>query len=42
MDDHLIQAGVVIGLALIGAGTTLGLGGWWARTSLVRRLPWLQ
>jgi thiosulfate dehydrogenase (quinone) large subunit len=42
MDDHLIQAGVVIGLALIGAGSTLGLGGWWARTSMVRRLPWLQ
>jgi len=41
LDDHLIQAGVVIGLALIGAGGTLGLGRWWTRTGLVRRLPWL-
>jgi len=42
MDDHLIQAGVVVGLALMGAGKTFGLGRWWTNTKLVRRLPWLS
>jgi len=42
MDDHLINAGVLVGLALIGAGATLGLGGWWGETALVKRLPWLK
>jgi thiosulfate dehydrogenase [quinone] large subunit len=41
MDDHLINAGVLVGLALIGAGATLGLGRWWGETTLVKRLPWL-
>ncbi|NUR50782.1 MAG: DoxX family membrane protein [Hamadaea sp.] len=42
LDDHLIQAGVLVGLALISAGDTLGFGAWWSRTSLVQRLPWLK
>jgi thiosulfate dehydrogenase [quinone] large subunit len=42
MDDHLLFAAVLVGLALIGAGDTLGLGRWWAATPLVRRLPWLK
>jgi thiosulfate dehydrogenase [quinone] large subunit len=42
VDDHLINAAVLIGLALVGAGATLGLGKWWADTALVRRLPWLE
>jgi thiosulfate dehydrogenase [quinone] large subunit len=42
MDDHLIYAGLLIGLALTGAGDTLGLGRLWARTPLVRALPWLR
>ena len=42
IDDHLIQAGVLVGLALIGAGATFGLGKWWAGTPLVRKLPWLK
>jgi thiosulfate dehydrogenase [quinone] large subunit len=42
MDDHLINAGVLVGLALIGAGATLGLGKWWGETDLVKRLPWLK
>ncbi len=41
MDDHIIYALVLIGLALVGAGNTLGLGRWWANTSLVQRFPWL-
>ncbi|NUT33417.1 MAG: DoxX family membrane protein [Hamadaea sp.] len=42
MDDHLISAAVIVGLALISAGDTLGLGKWWAGTSLVQRMPWLK
>jgi thiosulfate dehydrogenase (quinone) large subunit len=42
MDDHLVLAAVLVGLALIGAGDTLGLGRWWAATPLVRRQPWLK
>jgi thiosulfate dehydrogenase [quinone] large subunit len=42
MDDHLIYAGTLIGLALTQAGDTAGLGRWWGRTALVRRAPWLK
>jgi thiosulfate dehydrogenase [quinone] large subunit len=42
MDDHLIYAGVLVGLALTAAGTTLGLGHWWANTKLVEKAPWLK
>ncbi len=41
MDDHVIYALVLVGLALVGAGNTLGLGRWWAQTSLVKRNAWL-
>jgi thiosulfate dehydrogenase [quinone] large subunit len=42
MDDHLIYAAVLIVLALVGAGNTLGLGGRWAAIPLVRRAAWLK
>jgi thiosulfate dehydrogenase [quinone] large subunit len=41
MDDHVIYALVLVGLALVGAGNTLGLGRWWTQTSLVKRYAWL-
>ncbi len=41
MDDHLIYAIVLIGLAAVGAGKTLGLGERWTRSQLVKRNPWL-
>jgi len=41
LDDHIIYALVLVGLALAGAGNTLGLGRWWTKTSLVQRFPWL-
>jgi thiosulfate dehydrogenase [quinone] large subunit len=41
MDDHIIYALVLLGLAVVGAGNTLGLGRWWTNTSLVRHHPWL-
>ncbi|MFR9777892.1 DoxX family protein [Micromonospora sp. MS34] len=42
MDDHLIYAGLLAGLALVGAGNTLGLGKVWAKLPVVQRLPWLK
>ncbi len=42
MDDHLVYAGVLVALALLGAGDTLGFGRRWARTPLVRRAGWLR
>jgi thiosulfate dehydrogenase (quinone) large subunit len=41
MDDHIIYALVLIGLAAVGAGRTLGLGKRWTRTAAVRRYSWL-
>ncbi|NRQ40483.1 hypothetical protein HII36_53005 [Nonomuraea sp. NN258] len=38
MDDHLVYAIVLAGLALADAGTTAGLG----RLPIVRRTPWLR
>ena len=42
MDEHLIYAVVLIGLALVSAGNTLGFGRWWATTSLGRKSAWLR
>lgn len=39
MDDHIIYAIVLVGLALARAGRTWGLGGWWEKTTAVRRFP---
>ena len=41
MDDHIIYALVLIGLAAVGAGKTLGLGERWARIPIVQRHGWL-
>jgi thiosulfate dehydrogenase [quinone] large subunit len=42
MDDHLVYAAILVVLALLGAGNTLGLGRQWAAIPLVRRAPWLK
>ncbi|RFU39579.1 DoxX family membrane protein [Actinomadura logoneensis] len=42
MDDHLVYALVLVGLALVSAGDTVGLGRWWGGTALVRKLPVLK
>ncbi|MGS2618402.1 DoxX family membrane protein [Micromonospora sp. LZ34] len=42
MDDHLVYAGVLAVLALTAAGKTLGLGRYWSRLRIVRRLPFLK
>jgi len=42
MDDHIVYAIVLAGLAMNGAGTTWGLGAWWATTPMVRRYPFLR
>ena len=41
MDDHLVYALVLVLLAAMGAGRTLGLGRWWESRGVVRRHPWL-
>jgi thiosulfate dehydrogenase [quinone] large subunit len=42
MDDHLIYAMVLIGLAAVHAGDVWGLGKQWGSTALVRRYPILR
>ena len=42
MDDHLIYAGLLAGLALVNAGDTHGLGRAWAKLPVDKRLPWLK
>jgi thiosulfate dehydrogenase [quinone] large subunit len=42
MDEHVIYAIVLAGLAYVGAGRFLSLGRWWERTALVRRAPFLK
>lgn len=42
IDDHIIYAVVLIGLAAVKAGDAFGLGAAWRRTPLVRRYAWLQ
>jgi thiosulfate dehydrogenase [quinone] large subunit len=37
MDDHLVYAGVMALLALLGAGRYLGLGAYWERLAIVRK-----
>jgi thiosulfate dehydrogenase [quinone] large subunit len=41
LDNDIIYAVVLLGLAVVGAGSTLGLGRWWTSTTLVRHHPWL-
>ena len=41
MDDHIIYALVLLGLAVVGAGNTLGLGRRWTGTDLVQKHAWL-
>jgi thiosulfate dehydrogenase [quinone] large subunit len=42
MDEHLIFAAVLTGLALVGAGKTLGLGNHWTKLPIVKRETWLH
>jgi thiosulfate dehydrogenase (quinone) large subunit len=42
MDDHLVYAGLLVLLALTGAGTVLGVGARWEQLPLVRRYPVLR
>ena len=42
MDDHIVYALVLVGLACVRSSETLGLGRWWGSTALVRRFPALR
>lgn len=41
-DDHLVWALLFLIFPLLNAGDWVGLGRWWRRLGLVRRLPWLR
>jgi thiosulfate dehydrogenase (quinone) large subunit len=41
VDDHIIGALLVIGLALVHAGDTFGFGRWWKKLPIVRQNRWL-
>ncbi|GGM44690.1 DoxX family membrane protein [Promicromonospora citrea] len=42
VDYHLVDAVLLVGLAAILAGDTLGLGRWWAGLPMVQRFPFLR
>jgi thiosulfate dehydrogenase [quinone] large subunit len=42
LDDHLINAAILIVLALLAMGNTLGFGRAWSAVPLVQRNPWLK
>lgn len=42
LDDHVVYAIVLAGIAYVGAGRFLGLGRWWENTALVHRFPVLK
>ena len=42
IDDHIIEAVVLVRIAYVGAGRFLGLGNWWRKTELVRKYPVLE
>jgi thiosulfate dehydrogenase (quinone) large subunit len=42
IDDHVIEAVALAGIAYVGAGRYLGLGARWERTALTRRFPALR
>jgi thiosulfate dehydrogenase [quinone] large subunit len=42
MDDHLVYAGVMVLLALMGAGRYLGLGAYWERLPIVKKATILR
>ena len=42
IDDHIVYAVVLIGIAYVGAGRFLGLGNKWRKTALVQKYPVLE
>jgi thiosulfate dehydrogenase (quinone) large subunit len=42
MDEHLITAAVMVGLALVGAGKTIGFGKYWEKVPIVQKLPFIK
>ena len=42
LDDHVVYAIVLAGIAYVGAGRYFGFGRWWERTAFVQRFPVLK
>jgi thiosulfate dehydrogenase [quinone] large subunit len=41
IDDHIVQALILLGFALTNAGLYVGLGRWWQNLPFVKKYPWL-
>jgi len=42
LDDHIIYAVIMLGIATANHGYHLGLGRWWGKTRLVNKFPVLE
>ena len=42
LDEHIIYALVLLGLAQNKSGRIWGLGKWWSSTSIVKQYPWME
>ena len=42
LDEHLVNALILLGLSLANAGDTWGFGRWWSSTSLVQKFAILK
>jgi thiosulfate dehydrogenase [quinone] large subunit len=42
LDQHVYYIVLLIGFTFVNAGDYLGLGGWWSKTKLVQRFPFLK
>ena len=42
LDDHIIYAVILLGLAVANPGHRLGLGRWWGKTRLVKKFPVME
>ncbi len=42
IDEHIIYAGLLVGLALLGPGAYAPAAGWWGRQAFVKKCPWMR
>jgi thiosulfate dehydrogenase [quinone] large subunit len=42
IDEHIVYAVILVGIAYVGAGRFLGLGNWWRKTRLVKKYSILE
>lgn len=42
LDYHIIYAIILVGLTMVKSGCWFGLGGWWSKTMIVKKFPFLE